>query len=1306
MWSHSVPITAYQTKSERPMKRLLGATVLLCLFQSTPTYTQTSNATVGGTVSDSTGAVVPGVAITATNVATGIMSSAITNEAGAYQFASLQTGIYTLSTELPGFQTQTYNNVTLGVSQQVRLNFTLQVGSVAEAVEVTVAADTAIATTSASVGAVLQEYRVRDLPLGGRNVMDLLAATAGAGPTESLTDGYFAGGRLTMVNTTRDGFIVSDGRYNQGAFSATFASPDLVEEVRVITAPVDAESGRGAGQVQMVTRSGSNQFRGSAFWTNRNSAMDASNWFNNFNGVEKDYENRNQFGFRLGGPIIRNKTFFFFLIDEQRFIKRQTFVGPVLTQQARNGIFRFFPGVENQNLTQNNPTVDRNGNPIRPARATGDLQQFSVFDRDPFRPGYDPTGFVQKVLLSRMPLPNDYTIGDGLNTAGHRWTRRIDGLQENTGNGSDVNRDQFNTRIDHNFNASHKLSFVYTYERSLNHAENAGIPQWPNGYYGDNYTWPLVANVSLVSTLSPSIVNELRVGYRRSQQDSWAPFYVGRKTDESEEFGEKGKEAFGLLPVNNGIPFQVVTTLFPSNIMLWSAADGATRTQTSPLYQYADTLSFTVGTHAFKGGAEVRYQSTQAGNDSHFTPQALFGEGGAAIRNIDSVAIPGLIGVNQTTARNLLSDLSGSIDRIAEAFDIRNPNELVWRGYKEGYKFRLRHWNARSFSWFFKDTWKVSPSVTLNMGIHYDYFGVPWSPLGIAARAVGGPEGLCGLACGAPTRVEYVGKNSPNPERKLWNDDWNNFAPSFGLSWSLPWFGQDKTMLRAGYGWSYAGDSFIGINSFLNQIAGSIPGTYQGSTNTGIFHRQAEYLSLANISLPIPTQGAPLASPPLDGPRSNVMQGAEPDRVSPYIQNFNFEIQRELPGNMSLSVAYVGTKGTKLWNARPLNFVDIFATGFLEAFNTTRAGGNAPLFDRMLRGLNIPGAGVVNGTTVTGSAALRAYTATRAFIANGNVGQLADFLNRSVNITGAGGGFVRNGGLPETFFVSNPQFIDVRLHGNPSNSTYHSMQVQMTKRLSQGFTNHASYTWSRTLGATDSDANITPVDYRNLGRDKQLLAYHRTHVVMINGLYELPFGPNKRFLGDAPGFLQRLVERWQFGGAFNWSSGQPLTVTAPISTIWESTSGMTPMIVGDFPKSSGQVTKLANGVTYFPGLLQTPDPAGAGVSSQNGLSGAFSNRAITDSQGRILLVNPAPGEIGTLGPKWIEGPALSNFDVNLIKRVRITETKEFEVRVDALNVLNDPQFANPNVNINSTSFGRITSARGNRRFVFNARLNF
>src|SRR5215471_13038298 len=195
------------------MKRLIAAVSFLLLIVFTNSFAQTTNATLGGTVSDATGALIPGVTVTATNTQTGIVTSVVTNETGAYQFASLQTGVYKVTSELPGFQMQTYNTVTLGVGQQVRLNFSLQVAGQAQNVEVNVAADTLIATTSSSVGAVLPEYKVRDLPLGTRNILDLILTSSGVsnavntagqayGAFEGDT-GVLAGGRLSAVNTTR-----------------------------------------------------------------------------------------------------------------------------------------------------------------------------------------------------------------------------------------------------------------------------------------------------------------------------------------------------------------------------------------------------------------------------------------------------------------------------------------------------------------------------------------------------------------------------------------------------------------------------------------------------------------------------------------------------------------------------------------------------------------------------------------------------------------------------------------------------------------------------------------------------------------------------------------------------------------------------------------------------------------------------------------------------------------------------------------------------------------------------------------------
>src|SRR4030095_1369576 len=297
------------------MKRFLVQMAVVLLFAGMFTHlcAQTQNAAVGGTVVDAGGALIPGVEITATNNATGVVTTVVSNETGNYQFASLQPGTYTVTATLPGFQTQTYKQVTLGISQQIRLNFNLQVGAQAQSVEVSVAADTLIATTSASVGTVLPDYKVNDLPMANRNVLDLIKVTPGA------TGDAFAGLPGSMTMTTRDGIPVNNGRSTPGSaliFTTTFASPDLIEQVRIIVSPADAELGRGSGQVQLQTRSGTNEFRGALFWTNRNAVWDASTSINNFRGVPKNYINRNQFGGRLGGPLVKNKTFFFFLFED------------------------------------------------------------------------------------------------------------------------------------------------------------------------------------------------------------------------------------------------------------------------------------------------------------------------------------------------------------------------------------------------------------------------------------------------------------------------------------------------------------------------------------------------------------------------------------------------------------------------------------------------------------------------------------------------------------------------------------------------------------------------------------------------------------------------------------------------------------------------------------------------------------------------------------------------------------------------------------------------------------------------------
>ncbi|HLH32255.1 MAG TPA: carboxypeptidase-like regulatory domain-containing protein [Terriglobia bacterium] len=1270
---------------------------------------QTTNATLGGTVSDATGALIPGVEVTAKNVGTGIVNTTLTNESGAYQFASLQTGTYEVMASLTGFQSATFNNVLLGGSQQVRLNFTLKVGDLTTTVEVSTQTDTTLATTSSSIGDVLPEAQVRELPQADRNVLTLLRAVGGGvGPTENAIEGYFAGSRISAVNVTRDGFSVSAGRYDQGTFATSYTSSDLVEEIKVETATVDAEATRGSGQVSMVTRSGTNQFRGSAFWNNRNHILDANNWFNNFNHTSSDWQNRNQFGVRLGGPIIKNKTFFFFLIDEQRFVDKENFVGTVLTDQARQGIFRYFPGVDARSALQLNATVDRNGNPILNG-APATPNSINLFSYDPNRAGYDPTGYMQKVILARMPSPNDFTIGDGLNTAGIRFTRRYEGLDVNTGETYDTNdRNQVNLRLDHNFNASNKASFVYTYENDFNNTLTAGIEQWPGGYNGKARKRPQIYSFSFVSTISANKVNELRIGYRGHDIAQWAPWYVARDRDKGGPTTSEAKEALSLLPQYNGIPMQVVPQIFGQGFMQFNSGFAATRGSWSPLLTYGDTISWNKGKHALKFGLEFRRDRSDGWNDNNFTPFATIGAGNFTAPIDNTVAgLNGLTSNNATNARNILYNLAGSIDNIKEGFDLRSSTNPQFLGYADGVKLKERDWHDNEVTAFAKDAWKVTSNLTLNVGLKWEYYGVPYEARGLAGRVVNGYQGLCGIACGALTTVELVGKNSPHPEKQLYNDYWKSFGPSIGFAYSIPGLGR-STIVRGGYGINFAGRQLDGVQQGggLDSGGGTLPGLAGISGGNGLTYTQTAYWNLANVTLPLAPQFAPLSPVPLTDTRQLQMNMYDPTRRTPYIQNFNFSIQRELAKGLVLDVSYIGSKGTALYGLLEQNNVKMINNGFLNAFNITRSGGDAPLFDQMLNTINFPGIGIVGQGGLTGSQALRRYTNTRALLANGSAGGVAGFLNSTTNITGQGGGLFR-GRLPEDFFVFNPQFAGAGINGNPTTSTYNSLEVQVTKRLSHGFTSQTNYTWSKSLGVSSNNDLVSTRDPNNRNLDHAALSYDRPHVISSSGTYELPFGKNRALLASGPGWLQRLAEQWQFGGLMRISSGSPLTISAGGLSNVTQTANNTVNIFGPMPE--GKVTKFTNGSlpSYFTGLVQKTDPGVAGVTSANTLSTAYTNKAIYDANGNLLFANPAPGSVGSLGIGVVRGPRRFELDANLLKRVRVTETKSFEFRADVVNILNHPIFANPDTNINSATFGLINATAGDgRRFTLGARLNF
>src|SRR5436190_13926764 len=693
----------------KPIRIAFAALVLMCVILPSAAFGQI-NAVVGGTVSDASGALIPGVEVTARNVATGIVTTRLTNESGNYDFASLQPGAYTLSASLSGFQSATYNNVQLSQGQQVPLNFTLQVGTVAQAVEVVAEANTLLATTTSSVGDVLADVQVPSLPLASRNVLDLVRnAAAGA------VGDNFAGARMSQMNTTRDGLPTMDGRYNDwnGAYSAVFTSPDLVEEVQVIVNSIDASAGRGSAQVKMQTRSGGNDFHGALFYANKNSALGAQGWFQNLVGAQKTFNNRNQYGGRLGGPIKQNKAFFFVLIDEQRYVEKQNVVSTVLTAPARQGIFRYLTegatganngtSRRNGNAFSTTPSVDLNGNTLSASPSNGAplfLNSFSLFSdvRDPFRPRIDPV-WVGPQYLSRMPLPNDYTVGDGLNTAGYRWLRRHPGVDSSTGNDPNNNRDHLSARVDYQLTPNNKLTYSMSREKDWGVTGQTGHPDFPSGYFGEIRRFPDVYTGAWTSTISASVLNEARFGMKRDSWFGWSPFDVGccvRGAQET-DIAQTSKDALATFPQLKGKLFYTqpgtVGGATLGNYAPFDRAGAAPRFNPSPLMQFADTLSWIKGKHSFQTGFELIHSVSGQNNSGGIATayaHSILGVGNIPVPNITATNFRGLNANDITTAQDLLANLAGTISNISEKFWTNSPTDTDWMDYTGNTVFVIR----------------------------------------------------------------------------------------------------------------------------------------------------------------------------------------------------------------------------------------------------------------------------------------------------------------------------------------------------------------------------------------------------------------------------------------------------------------------------------------------------------------------------------------------------------------------------------------------------------------------------------------
>lgn len=1249
------------------------------ILLAAPLFAQSTDASVSGTVRDSSGAVMAGASVEAENNRTGVLSKTRSNAQGVYVFPSLAVGQYRLRAEAAGFRRSVLEGIELQVGGRLNLDLTLEIASAANSVDVVADAKTDLAYATSSVGGVVEGKRVLELPVTSRDALTLATTQAGS------YGSYYSGARIGTLNIQVDGTNIQDARINQGRSSPFFLSVDRIAEFRVITSPADAEYGRGSGQIQLITRSGTNELHGSLFNYLRNTALNANTWFNNFQGSDKDGKEiaprnilvRNQFGVRVGGPVVlpklyngKNKTFFHVLYEGQRQRQKSRVTRTVFTDQARQGIFRFYNGVQNGNASAAVPSVDFAGNPVRPAGGTGDLQSISVFGRDANRMNADSTGLVKK-MLDLMPSPNVFTTGDGLNTAGYAWVQPFAN-----------DRDQYNVKIDHNLNEKHRLSFSWNREdsTSLNGFQSQRFPNTPGG---DVISPDNVYSLRFFSALRSNLTNEFSVGILRSKSRSLAPWEV-----------EGGLDA---LPRIGSQPFLLDFVSVTDPIL----TDNDPQGRLTPNYQYGDAVSWFKGKHNFKAGASVWFVSTNGFNSFDVLPRVNIGQGILPVANFAN--IPG-IGRNQTAAENLLNDLAGSVSSLVQAFNSpggANPAYLAGEG-------KARVWKNQEYAFYVKDDWRIAKSVTLNLGLRYEYYSVPFDKNGKTAGVVGGSAGIFGVsgrdfsalfqpgaAAGSLSQVELIGPRTGKPDTRLFNPDRNNFAPAIGLSWAIPGLGQNKTILRLGYSMGYERTAL----RLIDVVSGDQPGLRQRRVLN-----VANYTNLRAVNLPLQPSEAPLATVPFSD-RQQTLRAFDSGLRNPYVQNWNASIQRSLPGDFILDLRYVGNKGTRLLRTTNLNETNVIENGLLPAFQDAQAGRENALLDRVLGGLR----GAQSGSTF-----MRTNATLAGFLAGNSLGAFANYLNTQ-NVAGRNGGLISSAGLPENFIVVNPQFAAANLVGNFANSTYHSFQVDVSKRFSKGLTMQANYTWARGLGEEEGDGQELLDSYRTLRNrqlEKRLLAFSAPHVFRSNGLWDLPLGPGRKLLGGSRGVWGKLMEHWQVGAIFNAFAGVPFSWDSGRSSFNSFSGDNTASFVAPVSGKIGRVEKRGNGVFFYSGYSVVTDPQVQNLTTLNGVQGRSTLLSIADPSGKVIAVNPAAGTLGNSPIRYFFGPGYFNFDLNLLKTITIREKYQVQFSAVADGVLNKAQFTDPvnnlNRSINSLNFGQITGTddSGNRVVVFSLRVNF
>ena len=1199
---------------------------------------------LSGQVIDPAGKVIPGASVTLTNPATGAVRTTKTSDDGNFSLNQVPPGTYTLRIEAKGFKTAEQQDVQLLVATPKVINLQLEVGAVTEVVTVTGGGgEVHINTTDATIGNAFNQTQIRQLPLEGRNVAGLLSLQPGVtfignvnadGGTTDYRNGSVNGGKSDQANITLDGVDVNDQQTGQSFNSVLRVTLDSVQEFRVVTTNPNAEQGRSSGaQISLVTKSGSNEWHGSAYEFHRNTIFSANDWFNNATGsytpndlavqagqavvgqerAPRPKLIRNVFGVSFGGPVMKDRLFFFLNYEGRRDSREQPVVRVVPGLDLRKGTFTFLQFTDSAHTATRVAKLDAAG----------------VTALEPLHIG--PSAAVLAVF-NQYPAPNDTTVGDGLNTFGFRFNSPIH-LRWNT----------YIARMDYNLTRDGKHTLFW--RGNLQNDKDNSVQQFPGqAPIFTNLTTNKGFAAGYTAALTSNLINVFHAGFTR----------LG--------FEAASNSPFALKPV---VSFRTFSDLI---------APARSLTRFTPVWNFVDDLAWAKGSHSLQFGTNVRFIRNERLNFANSFSSAIVNK--AWLFSNRPIRPPLLA---DTSTDHAMAALLGLVTQVTTRSNLDRNGDKFFQ-LPEGAPLKRRY-AADEYEWYGQDNWHVKSNLTLTFGLRYSLYSPPWETRGLqVAPNVSLDEWFNNrgikMLQGIPDNqsapdISFILAGPVNGRRSFYGWDKNNFAPRVAFAYSPKWKApvlrwlsggeSGKMAIRGGYSMVY---DRIGGALATNADSGALSfGIQNQITNAAGVQRantSPRFTGLNSIPSSLIIRPTNFGQFPATFPKGDelgsfaITAGIDDHLTTPYSQTINFSISRELPANLVLEAAYVSRLARHVLvnydMAMPLDLVD--PGSGMDYFSAAQAlarldFANTPVsaVPKIAFWENLFPGYADGGLSATQIIYRDYYSRSGGFGPDYTTSLFA--LDVDCDPCSKLGRFA--------FF--NSQFSNLNALRSMMPTNYHALQILLRRRFSQGFQFDFNYTFSKSedyasVNETNGLFSGSVFNSWAPGARKSVSDFDMTHQVNFNGIWELPVGHGRHFLGGSRGVVDAVLGGWQLAGIYRVTSGLPTSIGNGFSfpTNWEFTGFAT------------QIKAVPHtGVTKNIPVFSGDKGAGPNIFADPG-------KAFESFQ------NTLPGGVGTRNS--IRGDGFFTLDMGLSKswRMPYKEGHRLQFRWEVFNVTNSVSF--------------------------------